>query len=147
MFEMDRSNPMAHLFYAWVLVLNRMQRDLRALIEALPPDVRDTVPARISLFLAYAMAGNRDRAQAMVTPQVEAAAGASDVFSRFLAQGFAMAGMAEPAMRWLEVAIDRGFINHPYLARYDPFFRSHRSDARFKGLLEIARDRWERFEA
>jgi hypothetical protein len=52
MFEMDRSNPMAHLFYAWVLVLNRMQRDLRALIEALPPDVRDTVPARISLFLA-----------------------------------------------------------------------------------------------
>ena len=147
MFEMDRSNPMACLFYASVLILNRMQKDVGALIETLPPDVRDTVPARITLFLAFAMGGNRDEAQAMVTPQIEAAASASDVFARFLAQGFAMVGMAEPAMRWLEVAIDRGFINYPYLARYDPIFRSQRSDARFNRLLDIARDRWERFEA
>jgi non-specific serine/threonine protein kinase len=145
MFEMDRSNPMARLFYAWVLILNGMQYDVGGLIKTLPPDVRDTVPARITLFLACD-GGNRDEAQAMVTPQIEAAASISDVFSRFLAQGFAMAGMAEPAMRWLEVAIDRGFINYPYLARYDPFFRSQRSDARCKRLLDIARDRWERFE-
>jgi TolB-like protein len=147
MFEMDRSNPMARLFYAWVLILNRMHKDVGTLIETLPPDVHDTVPARITLFLAFAVAGNRREAQAVVTPQIEAAANATDVFSRFLAQGFAVAGMAEPAMRWLEVAIDRGFINYPYLARYDPFFRSQRSDARFKRLLDIAHDRWERFEA
>jgi len=49
-------------------------------------------------------------------------------------------------MRWLEVAVDRGFINYPFLARHDPVFRLLRSEARFKRLLEVVRDRWERFE-
>jgi TolB-like protein len=147
MFEMDPSNPMARLFYAWVLIINRMEHDVGALVEDCPSDVRDTVPARIAFFLSFALASKPREAQAVLTPQIEAAARATDVFARFLAQGFALAGMAEPAMRWLEVAVDRGFINYPFLARYDPFFRSLRSDARFKRLLDIVRDRWERFEA
>jgi len=147
MFEMDPSNPMARLFYAWVLIINHMEHDVGALVEDCPSDVRGTVPARIALFLAFALAGKPREAQAVLTPQIEAAARATDVFGRFLAQGFALAGMAEPAMRWLEVAVDRGFINYPFLARHDPFFRWLRSDARFKRLLDIVHDRWERFEA
>ena len=146
MVEMDPSNPMARLFYTWVLVINHMEHDVGALVDECPSDVRDTVPARIAFFLAFALAGKHGEAQAVLTPQVEAAARATDVFARFLAHGFALAGMAEPAMRWLEVAVDRGFINYPFLARHDPVFRLLRSEARFKRLLEVVRDRWERFE-
>jgi hypothetical protein len=46
----------------------------------------------------------------------------------------------------LQAAIDRGFINYPFLARHDPAFEALRSDAAFKTLLETARHRWERFE-
>ena len=146
MVEMDPSNPMARLFYTWVLVINHMEHDVGALVDECPSDVRDTVPARIAFFLAFALAGKHGEAQAVLTPQVEAAARATDVFARFLAHGFALAGMAGPAMRWLEVAVDRGFINYPFLARHDPVFRLLRSEARFKRLLEVVRDRWERFE-
>lgn len=146
MVEMDPSNPMARLFYTWVLVINHMEHDVGALVDECPSDVRDTVPARIAFFLAFALAGKHGEAQAVLTPQVEAAARATDVFARFLAHGFALAGMAEPAMRWLEVAVDRGFINYPFLARHDPVFRLLRSEARFERLLEVVRDRWERFE-
>ena len=146
MVEMDPSNPMARLFYTWVLVINHMEHDVGALVDECPSDVRDTVPARIAFFLAFALAGKHGEAQAVLTPQVEAAARATDVFARFLAHGFALAGMAERAMRWLEVAVDRGFINYPFLARHDPVFRLLRSEARFKRLLEVVRDRWERFE-
>ena len=146
MVEMDPSNPMARLFYTWVLVINHMEHDVGALVDECPSDVRDTVPVRIAFFLAFALAGKHGEAQAVLTPQVEAAARATDVFARFLAHGFALAGMAEPAMRWLEVAVDRGFINYPFLARHDPVFRLLRSEARFKRLLEVVRDRWERFE-
>jgi len=101
MVEMDPSNPMARLFYTWVLVINHMEHDVGALVDECPSDVRDTVPARIAFFLAFALAGKHGEAQAVLTPQVEAAARATDVFARFLAHGFALAGMAEPAMRWL----------------------------------------------
>ena len=44
MFEMDQSNPMARLFYAWVLILNRRHDDLDALLKAFPPEQRDSLP-------------------------------------------------------------------------------------------------------
>ena len=147
MFEMDPANPMARLFYLWVLMLDGRAAEAVAVGEGFPSEVRGTVPARIASFLLCALAGDRQGALAAVTPEIEAAAGATDVFSRFLAQGFALAGMPEPALRWLEVAVERGFVNHPFLARHDPFLRGLRGEPRFERLMEVARARWQRFEA
>ena len=69
------------------------------------------------------------------------------MFPRMLAQGFALAGRSAPALHWLQCAIERGFINYPYLARHDPTFRTLRQDAGFKRLLALARTRWEAFAA
>jgi hypothetical protein len=68
------------------------------------------------------------------------------VFPRLLAQGYALAGEPERALHWLAIAVDRGFINHPFLARHDPFFESLRSHAGFQRLMEAIRERWESFE-
>ena len=83
---------------------------------------------------------------ALATPEIEAIATATDVFPRLLAQGYALAGESERALHWLAIAVDRGFINHPFLARHDPFLKSLRTDSRFQQLLTIVRERWERFE-
>ena len=147
MFEMDPGNPMARLFYVWVLILNRRTDAVGAILETFPVEVRDTVPARLAFFLAHALAGNSEGVDATVTPEVEAAAMAADLFSRFLAQGYALAGMPDRALYWLDIAVGRGFINYPFLARYDPFIQSLRTHPRFLQLMETARDRWERFEA
>jgi TolB-like protein/TPR repeat protein len=146
MFEMDPGNPMARLFYVWILAVNRRKDDVHSIVGTFPPDVRDTVPARLAFFLAQALAGNSRDAQAMVTPEIEAVATAADVFPRLLAQGYALAGDPARALHWLAIAVDRGFINYPFLAWYDPFFESLRNDPRFQRLLETVRERWERFE-
>jgi Predicted integral membrane protein len=147
MFEMDPLNPMARLFYVWVLLLNRRVDEAGTLLETFPQEVRDTIPARIAFFLADALAGESREAQNALAGELEAVAGANDLFPRLLAQGFAQAGMTEQAMHWLEIAIDRGFINYPFLARHDPFLESLRSHPPFVRLMEVVRDRWEKFEA
>jgi TolB-like protein len=147
MYAMDPGNPMARLFYVWALVLNRRADEARVVLETFPREVRDTVPARLAFFLADALSGNGQEAQSVLTREIEAAARATDVFPRLLAQGFALAGMPERAIHWLEIAVERGFINHPFLTRHDPFFRSLRSDPRFVRLMATVRGRWERFEA
>ena len=43
-----------------------------------------------------------------------------DIESRELAS-------ARDTMHWLTIAVDRGFINHPFLARHDPCFETLRS--------------------
>ena len=83
----------------------------------------------------------------VLTPQLESVAKATDMFPRFLAQGFAWAGMRAPALKWLRIAIDRGFINYPFLARHDPSFKGLRGHPKFKELLAVVRDRWNRFAA
>ena len=50
-----------------------------------------------------------------ITQDVEAAAAGADVFPRLLAQACALAGLREPALRWLQRAVARGFINYPFL--------------------------------
>jgi TolB-like protein len=140
MFEMDRSNPMARLFYIWALILNGRRDESKLLAEDFSAEVRETVPARIASFLAFG-------ATAAITREVETMASATEMFPRLLAQGFAMLGMTEPAMRWLTIAIERGFINYPFLSKHDPFIAFLRDDARFQDAMESVRERWERFEA
>ena len=145
MFAMDAANPMARLFYVWVLVLNRRADDVVRLVDDFPSDVRDTVPGRIAAFLVQALKGQGEDAHALVTTDVEAVARTTDLFPRILAQGYALAGLDERAIYWLGMAIDRGFINYPFLAHHDPFFKPLRHDPRFTHLLKIVQRRWEQF--
>ena len=144
MFEMDPGNPMARLFYVWILVINRRHEAAGAIADACPAEARGTVAVRIASFLVDAAAGKPADALTL-TPDIEAVATATDVFPRFLAQGFAIAGMADRALDWLTVAVDRGFINYPYLAANDPALESIRSHPRFAQLMDRVRVSWERF--
>ena len=148
MFEMDPGNPMARLFYVMILLMNRRTDQVDAIVAAFPPETHDTAPARLAVVLAAAHAGNAAVVTATVTPDFEAlvASTTTDLFPRVLAWGYALAGLRERALHWLEVAVSRGFINYPFLARHDPFTVSLRADPRFVRLMETARDRWERFE-
>jgi TolB-like protein len=147
MFEMDRGNPMARLFYVWVLLLNGRVDDVRPLLDSSPPEVRETVPARIALFLGGETdESGREGRLPTVSPDMEAAASATDVFARMLASGYARAGAVHPAIHWLEVAVERGFINHPFLARVDPCLEGLRREPRFLRLMELVKKRWEQFQ-
>jgi len=145
MFEMDPGNPMARLFYVWIMALNGRDSDIEAIVDGFAPDVRDSVPARLACFLAYAVAGDTRRAQATVTAELEAVATAADVFPRLLAQGYARVGMPDEAIHWLAVAVDRGFINYAFLAQFDPLLAPLRTDPRFLQLMERVHERWEAF--
>jgi non-specific serine/threonine protein kinase len=147
MFEMDPENPMARLFYVWVLLLNRRDDLISTILESFPEDVRETVPARVAFFVAAALtAKRRGTSLPALTPQMEAAANGTDVFARILAGGYAVAGDSDRALHWLEVAVDRGFINYPFLSRFDPSLENLRHDERFLRLMDVVHERWKRFE-
>ena len=146
MFEMDPGNPMGRLFYLWALALNGRQDAVATVLEGFSSAGRGTVPERVAQFVAHAMSGRRQEPLAMVTADIEAVATTSDVFARFLAEGYAMAGVPERAMHWLTIAVGRGYINYPFLARHDPCLESLRSHPRFQQLLKDVRERWLCFE-
>ena len=147
MYEMDPGNPMARLFYVWALIINQRRDEVVEIMTSFPEEIRDTVPGRIACFLADAFAGRGREAHAALAGKIEAVATAADVFPRMLAQGYALAGMPEEAMHWLAIAIDRGFVNYPFLSRHDPYLESLRGLPEFQQLMNAVRVRWEEFQA
>lgn len=147
MCEMDPGNPMARLFYILVLLYNAQDGAVAAVLDGFSPEVRDTPPAWMARFLATA-AATRDRdALPPLAAEMDAAARATDVLARMLAGGYAMAGAVDDSIRWLEVAVGRGFINHPFLAVHDPLLAPVRSAPAFQRLMVEVRRRWEAFVA
>jgi hypothetical protein len=142
---MDPGNPMARLFYIWALVLSDRLETARDVLGSFPSEVRETIPAQIAAFLVHAGTA-KGGGTATRAPDIDLEATAGDVFPRMLAQGFALAGMPGDAIRCLKVAIDRGFINYPFLSQHDPFFDSIRTLPPFQRLIELVRDRWQNFE-
>jgi tetratricopeptide (TPR) repeat protein len=146
MYEMDPANPMARLFYIWVLGLNGQTQ---AAIEAAGPAAMaagHTLPERLAGFLADALAGRPSQRAWQLQPQEREVASASEMFARFLAYGYAWAGEHDEAVRWLAIAVERGFINHPFVSAHSPAFDNMRAMPAFRALLDDMRQRWAAFE-
>ena len=142
MLDMDPGNPVARLFYVWILVSAGRHEEARVACKAFPDTARGTPAARLAALLAAD--GDSPPVAAADLPE---AGDASDVFPRLLAQACAIAGDHDTALHWLGVAVERGFINFPYLAEHDPLLAPLRGHAGFRRLMEQVRTRWEGFEA
>jgi TolB-like protein/tetratricopeptide (TPR) repeat protein len=125
MFTMDTANPMARLFYLWVLLLNGRDAEAAELERSYAQEARNTVPAKLAAFLVHGT----------VPSDLEALVTGPDFFARFLAEAFARWSRPDQALRWLEVAMERGFVDDTFLRHHDPFLASLRGDPRFEALL------------
>ena len=147
MYEMDPQNLLARLFYAWTLVWNDRVEEVAALVDGYSEHVRQSVPAQVGFFLKCALQGDTDKALKAVSPELKAAARCSDdMFPRMLAQCYALLNDKQEALDWLEIATRRGFINYPFLAKFDSMLENIRGEARFKQLMKRVKQEWEDFE-
>lgn len=144
MYEADPTNPVAAMFLANVLVLAGRDEEVAALVGALPGALAATPPGRV----ARAFAGAASGEGIPLDPERDGAVAASagDMFPRMLGEACARAGDADGTARWLGLAVDRGYANHPYLSEHQPWVRALGNDARVAEVLERARVAWVRFE-
>jgi tetratricopeptide (TPR) repeat protein len=98
------------------------------------------------LFLKYALQGQKAQALASVTEDLKEYSKTDEQESWTLADCYALIGEKEEAIRWLEIAVSRGFVNYPFISKYDPFLENIRGEERFKKLMERVKYEWEHFE-
>ncbi len=93
-------------------------------------------------FLQHAVMGDRDGALRFATPVMEAAL-QNEFASMFAAEAYALIGRRDDAVRWVGKAVERGFINYPFLAEYGAFLDDVRQEPGFQQLLARVKPRWE----
>ena len=55
---------------------------------------------------------------------------------------YAKLGETDHALDWLENAVNRGFLNYPFLSADDPFLESLRTTVRFQALMKSVAVKW-----
>jgi TolB-like protein len=137
MCELDPASKIAQLFHVMALALAgegaaalRIVDHVAASPEAGPVD-------RLLHAFGQAVSGRP------IPPvdHVDAAIGAStvDMFPRLMAQACGLAGDRQAALRWLAIAVARGFAHDRFVATHDPSFAGLGGDPAFAHLLDEMR--------
>ena len=63
-------------------------------------------------------------------------------YSLHTAQVYSLSGDEESAMLWLRRAVERGLVNHPFLAEFDGFLAPLRGREDYRTLMEHVRQEW-----
>ena len=146
MYEMDPGNPVGRLFYVWALASAGRNEEAVAVVEGYSDDALYSLPGQVARLFAVGLRGEKIDGDGGLSVEAEAAADTSDVIPRLLSQAYALGGQPGLAIAWLGRAVERGFINHPYMAHHDPLWAPIRDEPGFQVILRDVKQRWERFD-
>jgi tetratricopeptide (TPR) repeat protein len=146
-FRLEPQNPGALMTCAQALAYCSRYEEARELIRGNVRAGLEDFFTRMTLLLEGALDGDASRFQEIVTEDFEKWARRDLEFSYFLAGIHALAGLKEEALDWLSNAVDRGFINYPFIAEHDPLLESIRGEPRFRDIAARAKHEWEHFDA
>ena len=145
MFQQEPDSPLFRLFLVWILAINGQTSEVGPIADGYPDADADSLPARAAQCFAAACRG--ETPEIRISAADRELASINDMYPRMLAQAFALADEPDAALEWLRLAVSRGFINYPYLDRYDPLLTRLNDHAEYRELVETVRQRWTEFAA
>ena len=131
-----------HLFEGWTLAEAGATEEGGALIDQAARLVTDEVGRATAQFLKHVVEGNAAAALSATTPAMERATG-NESWSRIMAGAYAQIGRAQDSLRWLQAAVDRGFIHYPNLSQDPVLLELLGQEPAFQSLLAEVKPRWE----
>jgi len=144
--RMESENAVIRILYAFILAYNGRDQEAWSAIDQMTKVAPDHYWSQLGLFLKLAMKGEKKQVSQFNTPGFIKTSEADPQYSCFLASFYSLLGERTQALKWLENAVNRGFINYPYLSQYDPFLENLRGDERFNQLMERVKHEWEHFQ-
>lgn len=146
LYELHPRNPYCQFAYALILAYNHEIDKAIPIIDYNAKKNPTNVLAKLGLILKYAINDDKERILQEMTPDFQKTCKRDSTFSPHLASFLSLVNQKKEALDWLENAVNRGFINYPFLNKYDPFLENIRGEERFKKLMERVKYEWENFE-
>jgi TolB-like protein/thioredoxin-like negative regulator of GroEL len=144
--DIDPANPTPRMMHALMLAANGRREEAVGVLDTVAGDQSAMAWARLAPAMACALRGERDELLRIMTPELREAAEGDEIFAWWVADCFALVNDADTAIDFLERAVEFGFINAPWLSKYEPFLANLRGEPRFRRLMEQVRRAWMAFE-
>jgi non-specific serine/threonine protein kinase len=145
-YELAREHPVFGFMYGLCLACGGHLDEAYTILEEVEHDQSAGFFCSLSRFIRNALQGNKAAALRSVTHDMSRTAKNDMQYSAHMAGCYALINEPDKALKWLANAVERGFINHPFLSRIDPFLKNLHGDERFETLMADVKKRWEAFE-
>jgi len=146
LYELHPENPFSQFIYVLGLAYNNQIEQAIPIIDQIAIVNADTLFSKLGLILKYAMHGEKEKLFQKITPDFQKTVRRDYAFSYHLSSFLSLINQKKEALDWLEIAIENGLINFPFLSEYDPFLKNIREEERFKKLIKRVKKEWENFE-
>ena len=67
-------------------------------------------------------------------------------YALFIAECYSLKNAIKQAMDWLEISINLGGINYPFLNDYNTLLENIRGESRFREMMERVKQEWKEFK-
>jgi tetratricopeptide (TPR) repeat protein len=132
----EPNNPGALFFNAASRVCSGKFTEAASLIDKhINPEWED-VYTKLSLFIRYAIQGDNSKIEALLSKDFIKIIKRDTQYCLFTAMFYAIAGMNEEALKWLELAVDGDFFNYPFIFTYESIWKNLKEDKRFNLLID-----------
>jgi serine/threonine protein kinase/tetratricopeptide (TPR) repeat protein len=145
-YQSDPHNPSNGFLFPLVLAYNKELEEALSIIDKSASENPDNVFSKFGLLLKYGLLKDKEKAFQILTPDFLKTCRRDEMWSYNVADAFALLGEKKEALDWLENAVNRGFINYPFINQHDWFLDNIRGEERFKKLMERVKYKWEHFE-
>jgi TolB-like protein/predicted Zn-dependent protease len=141
--EAEPASQYACWITLWGLLLTgRLEEEADPIVDRLIRAGPETGFGRYGAVVKLVLEGNRDAALKAVTPQLLSWARSDDIGSHALAVCYALLGLQDEVLRWLENAVAMGSTNYPIVA-LNPYIMRFMRGAPAEAFLSRLRVIWE----
>ncbi len=140
--SLDETVPFETAYRIQLLMLAKRFDEAVGVSEELLHRAPEDPFTRIAAMWRFGAEGDRSRFNEMLTKGVEDTATHDLQYASWVAEAFALLGDPEGAVKWMNIAIERGYAAYPYIANHDWFFDRVRTDPRFEAMMERMRLKW-----
>jgi TolB-like protein/Flp pilus assembly protein TadD len=145
-YNLAPDNAMHQFFKALILLYNDQADKAFDFIAEVVDESSTNIWTLVTLFMKYTIKGDKEKIASLFTPEFAAQIQMDHQYSYHIATFYSFLNEKEEALKWLENAINRGFINYPLLNEQDVLLENIRDDESFKTLMKRVRQEWENFE-
>ncbi|MBE0653731.1 MAG: hypothetical protein IH594_08030 [Bacteroidales bacterium] len=145
-YNLTPESPMHQYFKALILVYNDRADEAYEFIAKNVEEQSENIWTQVTIFLKYIIKRDKDKLTSLMTPDFIKKIRSDLQYSYHVATFYSYLDEKAESVKWLENAINRGFINYPLLSEHDKLLNNIRGEKRFKKLMERVKYEWENFE-
>ena len=145
-FRLDPESIISRWWFVAALAANRLFQEAEAVLDKWLGEMPGHVMVMSVVFFVNALRNEKAKALSCISENWTSSAWKDYWLPLIVAEGYSLIGETAEALRWFEQAVDKGWINFPFLSQIDPWLANLRGEPRFKKLIERVKKEWEEFE-